>query len=1285
MTIAATTGRSLFRACLLFLLQALITVSRAQVLPESSSNINQATTPCSSAVVQPYDPERHEPFYRVGVLANRGDDTAYAEFNATFADYLTKTAGRRFDPPIRFSMQPLSFGNIFEEHKEVDFIFVNPSAFSCIESEYGAQSLVSQISRRKVAGNSYDLTRFGGVIATMANRTDIETLQDIKGKVVAAASISGLGSGQMQFRELQKAGLSYINDPAQLVFTSNQGKIVKGLLSGDFDVGLIRTDQLERSNGDEDLETFLQRFKIINLQPPQMIENDVPFPFQTSTLLYPEWGVAALSHIDESVSRAVQEALMSLAEHAMVGKAYEDCVQALETTTCDKDFPLLERARCDTTLEIAQSAHTAMTKGKYAGFRSTLSYIDLRSMQASTGFIRLDEEDHLWKCVRSVEIYDAITCADGYFRKTEAEVQEGCAKAGLECHEDYQCICQPCLKGYDVDVYPLQQLEQQEQLSEGNSTTSRGCAKMSLCGSTQQTKPLTFRAFDNLKRDNAEIKVILHEGQESRLVPVVHSNVAYTYEFTLSAELVGVMTLEIFANGEQIPESPLRVLVQDRVCEIEFGNEYEPTANGDCVCKGSHVSVGDNKCIPYSLLLPSIFLPLCGLVALVSFAYVDKKRKEADSIWSVDTKDLKFADPRTVLGQGTFGEVLLAEYHGTSVAVKRVLPLKPTGVQRSGEYSDAFVTPSKDNFIDENDDIEAGRAIGNPEQHPSSAGVDSAGASARKNTAVKFRMGSNNRQASVKFGMGSNDNNNSAVKFGMVSGYRVGTAANNFLRGRQRSGKRSLGKNLTMTATSSSKYNQLRKDFIKEMRLLSKLRHPCITTVMGAVIAKTEEPMLVLEYCEHGSLYDLLHNETLHIEGELLLPILRDIAQGVRFLHSTKPTIVHGDLKSQNVLVTRGFRAKVADFGLSQKAKNAKAMGTPYWMAPELLRGEERNSTASDVYSIGIILYELYSRKDPYDGEDSGEVLSLVCNPKVNKRPPVPDGCPREICDLMMACWHATKKRRPTAESLDERLKLFQVENVQPGANPLSHLLNNGGAPKTASNQDFLYNVFPKHIADSLIRGEKVEPESHECVTIFFSDIVGFTSISSVCSALKVSDLLDRLYHRLDDLSKAHDLFKVETIGDAYMAVSNLIKDQSDDHAKRVAEFAMEAVQEASKIAIDVDDPSKGFVQIRCGFHSGPVVANVVGSLNPRFGLFGDSVNVASRMESTSKTGRVQCSEASAQLLMTEAPDLRLRRRGEMEIKGKGKMPTYFIIGKGTGPASSLATASDSASSLGLE
>ena len=290
---------------------------------------------------------------------------------------------------------------------------------------------------------------------------------------------------------------------------------------------------------------------------------------------------------------------------------------------------------------------------------------------------------------------------------------------------------------------------------------------------------------------------------------------------------------------------------------------------------------------------------------------------------------------------------------------------------------------------------------------------------------------------------------------------------------------------------------------------------------------KKRDPLLVLEYCEHGTLYDLIHNETFQLEGEILLPILRDMSQGIRYLHSASPPIIHSDLKSSNILITRGFRAKISDFGLSQKKQP-----TPFFMAPELLKGKASCSSTCDIYSFGMILYELYSRKDPYDDAHESTLFKTVRDSGTRKRPTVPYECPTEIARLMKSCWKTNPSKRPTATEIDENLKLFLVENVQPKSDSRtskSRTLDH--KPKTLSNTDFLYKVFPRHVADCLVQGEKVEPESHECVTIFFSDICDFTNISGTSSALKISDMLDRLYTIFDGLSKKHQLFKVETIG----------------------------------------------------------------------------------------------------------------------------------------------------------
>lgn len=452
---------------------------------------------------------------------------------------------------------------------------------------------------------------------------------------------------------------------------------------------------------------------------------------------------------------------------------------------------------------------------------------------------------------------------------------------------------------------------------------------------------------------------------------------------------------------------------------------------------------------------------------------------------------------------------------------------------------------------------------------------------------------------------------------------------------------------------------------------------------MGAVISASDEPLLVMELMDHGSLFDILHNETMHLDGDLVLKILRDISQGLRFLHAAKPQVVHGDLKAQNILVDSKFRAKVADFGLSAKVttwglskkKGIGSSGTPFWMAPELLRGESTNTSASDVYSFGIVLYELYSRRIPYDEELSpdDDIIRRVCDPLINMRPAIPESMPPEMVALMAICTNASANARPTFSDIDDNLKSYKARDVEPGK------MSRGKKSWDSSPTDtekLLLEIFPKYVAEALSKGWKVDPKHFDCVTIFFSDIVSFTEIASEMSPLKVSDMLDRLYIKFDGLSRLHDVFKVETIGDAWMGVTNLASPQPD-HTKRIAAFAIDAIRAAHTTLIDESNESKGFVNIRVGFHSGPVIANVVGSRNPKYTLIGDTVNTSSRMESNSLPGRILCSDRAADLLRHQTDEFSLRSRGTIEVKGKGAMKTFWVTHAAARTTAEIAAADD--------
>ena len=192
-------------------------------------------------------------------------------------------------------------------------------------------------------------------------------------------------------------------------------------------------------------------------------------------------------------------------------------------------------------------------------------------------------------------------------------------------------------------------------------------------------------------------------------------------------------------------------------------------------------------------------------------------------------------------------------------------------------------------------------------------------------------------------------------------------------------------------------------------------------------------------------------------------------------------------------------------------------------MAPELLSGESTNTAESDVYSFGILLYELYSRKDPYEGEDSTEVLKLIVDERVSKRPPVPVGCPPKVAEIMSECLERNPEKRPTFEEIDLRIQRLDSENVEPGE-VVGHQLHTKN--KERNREALIHQVFPKHVAKALLEGRKCEADRAEMATMFFSDIVGFTDISARITPEEVSDLLDRLYLKLDALSVAHDVFK---------------------------------------------------------------------------------------------------------------------------------------------------------------
>ncbi|XP_042875536.1 receptor-type guanylate cyclase gcy-2-like [Penaeus japonicus] len=211
-----------------------------------------------------------------------------------------------------------------------------------------------------------------------------------------------------------------------------------------------------------------------------------------------------------------------------------------------------------------------------------------------------------------------------------------------------------------------------------------------------------------------------------------------------------------------------------------------------------------------------------------------------------------------------------------------------------------------------------------------------------------------------------------------------------------------------------------------------------------------------------------------------------------------------------------------------------------------------------------------------------------------------------------------------------------------------------------------IHQMLPKAVAMQLKKKKLVPAESFKAVSVYFSDIVGFTNICSESEPIQVISLLNSLYNMFDSRIEKYDVYKVETIGDAYMVVSGLPQPNGSRHAAELANMALDLLDGARSFVIPhrPDRP----LEIRAGINSGPCVAGVVGTKMPRYCLFGDTVNVASRMESTGEAMQIHISQTTKEIL-EQMDGYAFEFRGYMEVKGKGAMPTFWLSkGPPTGP-----------------
>ncbi|RNA44483.1 retinal guanylyl cyclase 2 [Brachionus plicatilis] len=393
-------------------------------------------------------------------------------------------------------------------------------------------------------------------------------------------------------------------------------------------------------------------------------------------------------------------------------------------------------------------------------------------------------------------------------------------------------------------------------------------------------------------------------------------------------------------------------------------------------------------------------------------------------------------------------------------------------------------------------------------------------------------------------------------------------------------------------------------------------------------------PALIYDYANRGSLQDIILKKDIKLDWNFKWSMLNDLCRGMRYIHHSSIKY-HGNLKSRNCVVDSRWVLKLTDFGLpnvysNQNFSRTLNLSDLLWTAPEHLRQTtirdqviiSIGSQTGDIYSFGIIMQEVIVRGTPFCmmGLSEEEIIGKIRKPPPLLRPSVSKtAAPPEYVNIMRDCWSEQPELRPSFDQLASMFKSLNGEKkvnivdlmfkmIEQYTNNLEELVREKTEKLEEEKKKFeklLSEMLPKTVAESLMSGESVPPEQFDMVTIYFSDIVGFTTISAFSSPIEVVTLLNDLYTMFD-----------ETIN-----------------------------------------------ELRIGLHSGACVTGVVGLKMPRYCLFGDTVNTASRMESTSQAYRIHVSESCADIL-DEIGGYHLEFRGVTELKGKGMHKTFWLTGK---------------------
>ncbi|OQV18215.1 Atrial natriuretic peptide receptor 1 [Hypsibius exemplaris] len=477
----------------------------------------------------------------------------------------------------------------------------------------------------------------------------------------------------------------------------------------------------------------------------------------------------------------------------------------------------------------------------------------------------------------------------------------------------------------------------------------------------------------------------------------------------------------------------------------------------------------------------------------------------------------------------------------------------------------------------------------------------------------------------------------------------------------------------------------INRTILSEIKAVRQLQNENVAKLEG-ICTGPHRVAVMYAFATKGSLADLLATETIKLDWLFRFSLIKDFTNGLVAI-ANSPIATHGRLSSTCIFVDAHFVAKIGDYGLPSfffrsmpNIQDSAFCESLLWTAPERLpRPFDPGTEEGDVFSLSIILSEIVMRERPYGSLNTDpEVIIAKLQKKQHRsfRPKVDANlCPPEISVLMKQCWAFNPQERPRLAQIKSIIKESEKSNTEKGTIldnlirrmenytlDLEHVVEEKAQQfllEKEKSEQLLYQILPRTVVDTLKRGEQVKPENFDSVTVYYSDIVAFTTLSSSSSPTEVVDLLNDLYTIFDNCIMKFDAYKVETVGDCYVVASGVPIRNGNRHAAEICRLSLLLLEQINVFKIRHRPDEK--LRLRLGAHTGPCVSGVVGLVMPRFCLFGETITIAGKMESSSMPMRIQISDVCEHLLQTLGKFDTELRDGPVVVNDKLQVVTYWL------------------------